>query len=86
MLKDSGVERINISLDSLNPFTFKKLTRTGDLNKVLDGIHAAIKVGFKKIKLNTVLMKKLNEEELYDLVDYAIKYTLIFHLLKKCHW
>ncbi len=36
MLKDSGVERINISLDSLNPFTFKKLTRTGDLNKVLD--------------------------------------------------
>ena len=76
MLKDSGVERINISLDSLNPFTFKKLTRTGDLNKVLDGIHAAIKVGFKKIKLNTVLMKKLNEEELYDLVDYAIKYYL----------
>ena len=52
MLKDSGVERINISLDSLNPFTFKKLTRTSDLNKVLDGIHAAIKVGFKKIKLN----------------------------------
>ena len=76
MLKDSGVERINISLDSLNPFTFKKLTRTGDLNKVLDGIHAAIKVGFKKIKLNTVLMKQLNEEELYDLVDYAIKYYL----------
>ena len=76
MLKNSGVERINISLDSLNPFTFKKLTRTGDLNKVLDGIHAAIKVGFKKIKLNTVLMKQLNEEELYDLVDYAIKYYL----------
>jgi len=76
MLKDSGVERINISLDSLNSFTFKKLTRTGDLNKVLDGIHAAIKVGFKKIKLNTVLMKQLNEEELYDLVDYAIKYYL----------
>ena len=76
MLKDSGVERINISLDSLNPFTFKKMTRIGDLNKVLDGIHTAIEVGFKKIKINTVLMKQINEKELYDLVDYAIKYYL----------
>src|SRR6056300_187387 len=56
MLKKAGVKRINISLDSLNPITFKKLTRTGDLQKVLDGIHAAINVGFDKIKLNTVLM------------------------------
>ena len=76
MLRDSGVQRINISLDSLNPSTFKKLTRIGDLDKVLDGIHTAIDIGFKKIKLNTVLMKQINEEELYDLVDYAIKYYL----------
>lgn len=76
MLKKAGVKRINISLDSLNPITFKKLTRTGDLQKVLDGIHAAIDVGFDKIKLNTVLMKNLNEEEIYNLVDYAIKYYL----------
>ena len=76
MLKKAGVKRINISLDSLNPITFKKLTRTGDLQKVLDGIHTAIDVGFDKIKLNTVLMKNLNEEEIYSLVDYAIKYYL----------
>ena len=76
MLKDAGVERINISLDSLDPSTFKKMTRIGDLNKVLDGIHTAIDVGFKKIKINTVLMKQINEKELYDLVDYAIKYYL----------
>ena len=49
MLKKAGVKRINISLDSLNPITFKKLTRTGDLQKVLDGIHTAIDVGFNKI-------------------------------------
>ena len=49
MLKKAGVKRINISLDSLNPTTFKKLTRTGDLQKVLDGIHAAIDVGFDKV-------------------------------------
>ena len=44
MLKDAGVERINVSLDSLDPLTFKKMTRTGDINKVLDGIHSAIEV------------------------------------------
>ena len=76
MLKDAGVERINVSLDSLDPLTFKKMTRTGDINKVLDGIHSAIEVGFKKIKINTVLMKQINEKELYNLVDYAIKYYL----------
>jgi len=76
MLKDAGVKRINISLDSLNPLTFKKLTRIGDLKKVLDGIHAAIDTGFDKIKLNTVLMKNINENELFDLVDYAVKYYL----------
>ena len=76
MLKDAGVERINVSLDSLDPLTFKKMTRTGDINKVLDGIHFAIEVGFKKIKINTVLMKQINEKELYNLVDYAIKYYL----------
>jgi len=76
MLKDAGVERINVSLDSLDPHTFKKMTRTGDINKVLDGIHSAIEVGFKKIKINTVLMKQINEKELYNLVDYAIKYYL----------
>lgn len=76
MLKDAGVKRINISLDSLNPLTFKKLTRIGDLKKVLDGIHSAIDTGFDKIKLNTVLMKNINENELFDLVDYAVKYYL----------
>ncbi len=44
--------------------------------KVLDGIHSAIDTGFDKIKLNTVLMKNINENELFDLVDYAVKYYL----------
>jgi cyclic pyranopterin phosphate synthase len=86
MLKDAGVERINVSLDSLDPHTFKKMTRTGDINKVLDGIHSAIEVGFKKIKINTVLMKQINEKELYDLVDYAIKYYLDISFIERCHW
>ena len=72
MLKKSGVERINISLDSLDSDTFRRMTRIGKLNEVLDGIQYAKKIGFKKIKLNVVLMKNLNDHEIYNLVNYAI--------------
>ena len=72
MLKNAGVERINISLDSLDSDTFMRMTRIGKLNEVLDGIQHAKKIGFKKIKLNVVLMKNLNEHEIYNLVNYAI--------------
>jgi cyclic pyranopterin phosphate synthase len=72
MLKNAGVERINISLDSLDSDTFTRMTRIGKLNEVLDGIQHAKKIGFKKIKLNVVLMKNLNEHEIYNLVNYAI--------------
>ena len=73
MLKSSGVKRINISLD---PLTFKKMTRTGVLEDVLKGIEHAVEVGFEKIKLNTVLMKGINDHELFELIDYAIKHGL----------
>ncbi len=76
MLKSSGVKRINISLDSLDPLTFKKMTRTGVLEDVLKGIEHAVEVGFEKIKLNTVLMKGINDHELFELIDYAIKHGL----------
>ena len=70
-LKDAGVRRINISLDSLNVEKFKRITRIGELNNVLSGIDAAIKVGFEKIKLNTVILKNRNDDEIIDLVQYA---------------
>ena len=73
MLKASGIERINISLDSLNPLNFKKMTRTGDLSNVLDGIEYAINIGLKQIKLNTVIMRGINDHEIFDLVEFAIK-------------
>lgn len=71
-LKNAGVKRINISLDSLNSSRFKTITRTGELDKVLNGIQAAKAAGFENIKLNTVLMRGTNDDELYALVDYAI--------------
>jgi len=71
-LKNAGVKRINISVDSLNAERFKKITRTGDLDKVLRGIQAAKQVGFENIKLNTVLMRGVNDDETLSLVKFAI--------------
>ncbi len=71
-LKSADVKRINISIDSLQPERFKKITRTGDLNKVLDGLQASIHAGFEGIKLNTVLMRGSNDDEAVDLVRFAI--------------
>ena len=75
-LVKSGVDRINISLDSLKAARFKALTRTGDLNGVLKGIESAKKAGFKRIKLNAVIMKGRNEDEIVDLARFAIKNDL----------
>lgn len=72
MLKASGVKRINISLDSLNPINFKKMTRTGNLKHVLEGIDHTIAIGIKQIKINSVLMKGVNDHEMFDLINFAI--------------
>lgn len=71
-LKQAGVKRINVSLDSLHEDRFKQITRIGHLQQVLDGLQAAIAVGFDGIKLNTVLMRGINDDEAEDLVSFAI--------------
>jgi GTP 3',8-cyclase len=70
-LKDAGVKRINISLDSLDAEKFKRITRVGELDNVLAGIDTALKTGFEKIKINAVILKNRNHDELIDLVRYA---------------
>ena len=71
-LKAAGVRRINVSLDSLDPNRFRRMTRVGDLNRVLRGIDAALAEGFEKIKLNAVVLKNRNHDEVGDLVAYAV--------------
>lgn len=71
-LRAAGVKRVNISLDSLNADTFRRITRVGDLNKVLQGIAAAAAAGFDNVKLNTVLMRGVNDHEAEQLVQFAI--------------
>ena len=75
-LRDAGVARINVSLDSLNPERFRALTRVGDLNQVLAGINAAKAAGFQRIKLNSVILKNRNADELIDLVNFALEQQL----------
>ena len=70
-LRAAGVDRINISLDSLRPERFREITRVGDLNAVLNGIEAARDAGFKRIKLNAVIMRGRNDDEIIDLVDFC---------------
>ena len=70
-LKQAGLTRLNISLDTLKPERFKQLTRLGDINQTLAGIDAALAQGFKRIKLNAVILKNRNHDEVVDLVDFA---------------
>jgi GTP 3',8-cyclase len=71
-LKKAGVKRINISLDTLDADKFKAITRTGDLQQVLRGIDAANAVGFERIKINSVILKDKNHQEVVDLVQFAV--------------
>jgi len=72
-LKDYGVTRINISLDTLSAARFRDLTRTGKLAQTLQGIQAAVDCGFQRLKLNAVIMRGTNDDEIIPLVNYAIK-------------
>ena len=72
-LRDAGVARINISLDTLRPERFKRITRFGSLEKTLDGIEAARAVGFDRLKINTVVLRHMNHDEVRDLARYALQ-------------
>ncbi len=78
-LLNNGVRRVNISLDSLDKNKFKKITRIGDFDKVINGIMAAKKTGLK-IKINTVALKGVNDNEILKLVNWCgeNKFSLTF--------
>jgi len=78
-LFDNGVKRINVSLDSLEKNKFKKITRVGDLEKVINGIMVAKEAGLK-IKINTVALKGINNNEILNLVNWCgeNKFALTF--------
>ena len=70
LLAKSGVRRVNISLDTLDPKKFKAITRWGDFNKVMDGIESAKAAGLS-IKINCVALKGINDDEIHDMVRWC---------------
>lgn len=70
-LRQCGVKRVNISLDSLNPRKFRHLTRHGNLDQVIAGIDAAIGAGFDRVKINAVILKVRNDDEVPELVEFV---------------
>ena len=72
-LKVAGISRINVSLDSLRPERFKDITR-GNLDKVLNGLMTAKAAGFSPIKINMVVMKGVNDDEIEDMIEFCIEH------------
>lgn len=70
-LKEAGLDRLNISLDTFKADRYKEITRGGNINQVLEGIDTASKLHFKKIKLNIVLIRGQNEDEVLDFLHYT---------------
>jgi cyclic pyranopterin phosphate synthase len=79
-LREGGLKRVNVSLDSLNPDKFKTITRLGSLSDVLEGIEEAKKVGLNPVKINMVVMRGINDDEIETFalwsreVDYQIRF------------
>jgi cyclic pyranopterin phosphate synthase len=71
-LRAAGLDRINVSLDTLRPETFRKLARRDRLPDVLDGLAAAAQAGLRPVKVNAVLMRDLNDDEAVPLLRYCL--------------
>ena len=80
-LHDSGITRINVSLDSLQSDRFKTITK-GKLDKTLDGLMAARRAGFHPIKINMVVMKGINDDEVEDMVDFCIEHDFTLRFIE----
>ncbi|MFP2933663.1 GTP 3',8-cyclase MoaA, partial [Pyxidicoccus sp. 3LG] len=70
-LREAGVTQLNLSLDTLSPETFRRISKQGDFAAVLRGIDAAAAAGFASLKLNVVVMRDVNDTEVPALVEYA---------------
>jgi cyclic pyranopterin phosphate synthase len=72
-LKAAGLRRVNVSLDTLKPEKFRAMTKRGDLDKVLEGLFAAKHSGLQPIKINAVIERGVNDDDILDLVDFSRK-------------
>jgi len=82
LLIHKGLDRVNVSLDTLDPEKYKKITRVGELFPVLKGIEAAREAGLFPVKINTVVMKGVNDDEVYDFAEMAIEQGLSWRFIE----
>jgi cyclic pyranopterin phosphate synthase len=80
-LRTAGINRINVSLDSLRAERFKEITK-GNLDKVISGLMAAKRSGFTPIKINMVVMKGINDDEIEDMVEFCIEHEFTLRLIE----
>ena len=80
-LRDAGLRTVNVSLDALDPEIYHRITG-GDVARVLAGIRAAVAAGFERVKLNCVLMRGVNEQEIWPLVLFAAEHGLPLRLIE----
>lgn len=81
-LKSAGLRRINVSMDTLNPEKFKRITKRGDLAKVLEGLFAAKRWGLHPVKINTVVERGVNDGEIIDLVEFSRKHGFAIRFIE----
>ena len=81
-LARAGLHSLNISLDTLDPEKFRKITRIGDIERVYAGIRAAKRAGLSNIKLNTVLIRGFNDGEVERLLEFAEEHGLLLRLIE----
>ena len=80
-LKSAGISRINVSLDTLRADRFKDITR-GNLDKVIDGLMTAKRAGFSPIKINMVILKGINDDEVEDMIEFCIEHDFTLRFIE----
>lgn len=91
-LAEAGLKRVNISLDTLSPERFQRITRLGSLERTLAGHQAALDAGLRPVKVNTVVVRGLNDDEIIDLArltmqpDWHLRFIEMMPLGEGAHW
>jgi len=81
-LFDSGVQRLNVSLDCIDPVKFNEITGGGKLEKVIAGLMAAKEAGFSPIKINMVVMRGINDDQVFKMIDFCAEHGFILRLIE----
>ncbi|MFA5970939.1 MAG: GTP 3',8-cyclase MoaA [Lentimicrobiaceae bacterium] len=82
-LKDAGLHRVNVSLDTLNPETYRQVTRGGDIDKVLKGIEASVNAGLAPVKINCVIVKSSSEPDAVEVAEFGKKLGLQVRFIRQ---